>query len=170
MLSYGEFFIKINTCYQIYLFLYGVLFNEPDPRWSQLSEKTLFHRPAEVSRELLSSLQACQSLLLSIPPAHPQHLSSDGWGCVVGRSPVTDPQFTMGLGSPSCPRYCCCTLVRDIIFKGNKVGHLWAQPGSQPDTAVGGGGRRRGGGGEILPEQSCSLPTLLHWGLTVHTP
>lgn len=71
MLSYGEFFIKINTCYQIYLFLYGVLFNEPDPHWSQLSEKTLFHRPAEVSREVLSSLQACQSLLLSLPPATP---------------------------------------------------------------------------------------------------
>lgn len=76
----------------------------------------------------------------------------------------------MGLGSLSCPRYCWGTLVRDLVFKGNKVGHLWAQPGSQPDTAVGGGGRRRGGGGEILPEQSCSLPTLLHWGLTVHRP
>ena len=119
MLSYGEFFIKIKACYQIYLFLYRVLFNEAYPHWSLLNEKALFHRLVEVSKER----HCLQCRLVSLSLYHP-----DTWIVIyqagkVGIGPVTDLKLTIGLDSSVLSQ----RLVSNVVLRRNKAEDQWGQ-------------------------------------------
>ena len=105
MLSYGEFFIKIKTCYQIYLFLYGFCLTRHthlDPCWWKLLRRGT----------------ALSVVGLSASPVSPWHLNVVDQAGKVGIGPVTDLPLTIGLDSPVLSQ----RLMSDVVLRRNKVG------------------------------------------------